>query len=182
MYINIIISIIIHNNGHYPGDNLQSSSPLLKINLCFINDSRVRPTVISQPHKNLLELQLPPAAGDAGTSSHLYVLVVAWDGHKLWQSLAEPHGDIPVHVDGERLIALLQPADGEVLEGADIFAKVHPPHLTHTQTAYWDQTWRHQNRKSLISLHVHHCVWMGSDHTDFNHELFLMMTHLPNIF
>lgn len=74
---------------------------------------------------------------------HLYVLVVGRDGHKLRQPLAEPHGDVSVHVDGERLVAFLQAADGEVLQGADVLAEVHPPHLPHPQTAHGDETWTH---------------------------------------
>ncbi len=76
----------------------------------------------------------------AGDSSHLYVLVVGGRRHKLRQPLADPHGDVTVHVDSKWFIALLQAADGEILQSADVFTKVHPPYLTHTQTANWDKT------------------------------------------
>lgn len=71
--------------------------------------------------------------------AYLYVLVFGGDRYKLRQPLAEPHGDISVHVDSKRLVAFLQATDGEVLERADIFTKVHLPHLTHAQTAYWNK-------------------------------------------
>ena len=70
------------------------------------------------------------------------MLVVGGDRYKLRQPLAEPHCDVPVHVDGEWLIAFLQAADGEELQSADVFTKVHPPHLTHTQTTHWNKAWR----------------------------------------
>lgn len=75
-------------------------------------------------------------------SVYLYVLVVGGDRYKLRQPLAEPHGHVAVHVDGERFVSFLQATDGEVLQGADVFTKVHPAHLNHAQTAHWDKTWR----------------------------------------
>ena len=80
--------------------------------------------------------------------SHLDVFVVVRYGYELRQPLAEPHGQIPVHVDGKRFVALLQAADGEVLERAHILAKVHAAHLTHTQTAHWDEPWERQEGAS----------------------------------
>lgn len=71
---------------------------------------------------------------------YLYVLVIVRDRHKLRQPLAEPHGHIPVHIDSERFITLLEATDGEVFQDADVSAKVHPAHLTHPQTAHWDKT------------------------------------------
>lgn len=56
------------------------------------------------------------------------------------QALAEPHGDLPVHVDGERLEALLQAAHRVVLEGAGVLAQVHASDLGHSQTAHRDET------------------------------------------
>ena len=73
---------------------------------------------------------------------YLYVLVIARDGNKLRQPLAEPHGHIPVHIDSKWFITLLESTYGEVFQGADISTKVHPDHLTHPQTAHWDKTWR----------------------------------------
>lgn len=81
------------------------------------------------------------AVCSAGDSPHLYVLVVVGDRYKLRQPLAEPHGDVPVHVDSKRFVAFLQATDGEVLQSADVFTKVHSPHLTYTQTAHWNKTW-----------------------------------------
>lgn len=68
-------------------------------------------------------------------------VLVAWQYRdELRQPLAEPHGDVSVHVDGEWLVALLQAADGEELQSAHVLPKVHPAHLTHAQTAHRDKT------------------------------------------
>lgn len=63
------------------------------------------------------------------------MVVVLGDVDKRGQALAEPHGDLPVHVDGEGLEALLEPAHGVVLEGAGVFAQVHAPHLGQAKAA-----------------------------------------------
>ena len=91
---------------------------------------------------------------------HLYVLVVGGDRYKLRQPLAEPHGYISVHVDSKWLVAFLQATDGEVLQSADIFTIVHPPHLAYTQTAHWDKTWDREKRKSSTKtkLFVHYSL------------------------
>ncbi len=73
-------------------------------------------------------------------TSDLHVLVVERDGDELRQAFADPHGQIAVHVDGEGFVALLQAADGEVLQSAHVLPKVHPAHLTHAQTADRDET------------------------------------------
>lgn len=52
------------------------------------------------------------------------------------QALAEPHGHLPVHVDGEGLEALLEAAHGVVLEGAGVFAQVHATHLRQSEAAH----------------------------------------------
>lgn len=75
-----------------------------------------------------------------GDLSHRYVLVVGRHSYKLRQPLAEPHGYIPVHVDSKWFVAFLQTTDGEVLQGADVLAKIHSPLLTHSQTAYRNKT------------------------------------------
>lgn len=63
------------------------------------------------------------------------MVVVLGDVDKRGQALAEPHGDLPVHVDGEGLEALLEPAHGVVFEGAGVFAQVHAPHLGQAKAA-----------------------------------------------
>lgn len=55
------------------------------------------------------------------------------------QSLAEPHGDLTVHVDGKGFKAFLKAAHGVVLEGASIFAQVHATHLSQTETTDWNK-------------------------------------------
>ena len=83
--------------------------------------------------------------------SHLDVFVVVWYGYELRQPRAEPHGQVPVHVDGKRFVALLQATYGEVFERAHVLSKVHAAHLTHTQTAHWDETWEREEVTSSSS-------------------------------
>lgn len=83
-----------------------------------------------------------PRGSTISQVTHLHVLVVGRHRNKLGQPLAEPHGDVAVHVDGEWFVALLQAADGEVLQSADVFTEVHAPQLTHAQTGHGDETWR----------------------------------------
>lgn len=63
------------------------------------------------------------------------------------QTLAEPHGDLPVHVDSEGLEALLQATHCVVLEGAGVLAQVHASDLRHSQAAHRDETWREEGRE-----------------------------------
>lgn len=58
-------------------------------------------------------------------------------GHwlKLWEAFAEPGGDRPLHVDGKRLEAFLEAADGEEAQGAHILAQVQVTHLAGSQAA-----------------------------------------------
>ncbi len=68
--------------------------------------------------------------------------VVLGDIDKGWKALAEPHGDLPFHVDSEGLKAFLETTHGVVLESAGVFAQVHVSNLRHAQTAHRDETWR----------------------------------------
>lgn len=70
---------------------------------------------------------------------HLDMLVILWYRNELGQPLAQPHSQIPVHVDGERFESLLQAADSEVLQRADILPEVHPAQLTYAQAAHGDE-------------------------------------------
>lgn len=45
---------------------------------------------------------------------YLNVVVVGGNWDELGQALTEPHRDVSLHVDGERLKAFLEPTDGEV--------------------------------------------------------------------
>lgn len=67
------------------------------------------------------------------------MVVVLWHVDKSGQTLAEPHGDLSVHVDGEGFEAFLKTAHGVVLEGAGIFAQVHATHLGQTETTDWNK-------------------------------------------
>ena len=68
--------------------------------------------------------------------------MVFWHVDKGGQTLAEPHGDFSVHVDGKRFKSLLQTTHGVVAEGTGVLAQVHAPHLGQTQAAHWDEPWR----------------------------------------
>lgn len=57
------------------------------------------------------------------------------------KALAEPHGDISVHVDTEGLKAFLETTHGVVLKSAGVLAQVHMSDLRHAHTAHWDETW-----------------------------------------
>ena len=61
---------------------------------------------------------------------------------ELGQALAEPHGDVSLHVDGEGFKALLKATDGEVAQAADVLAQVEPANLRQAQTTHRDKTWR----------------------------------------
>lgn len=67
--------------------------------------------------------------------THGYVVVVFGDIDKSGQTLAEPHGDLPVHVDGEGFETFLESAHGVVLEGAGIFAQIHASYLCQAKAA-----------------------------------------------
>lgn len=75
--------------------------------------------------------------------------------HKSGEALAEPHGDLSLHVDSEGLKTFLETAHGVELKGAGVLAEVHTSDLGHTQAAHGDETWRkftRERRKSLVSL------------------------------
>lgn len=70
-----------------------------------------------------------------GTLAHRYVVVVLGHVDESGQTLAEPHGDFPVHVDGEGFEAFLESTHGVILEGAGIFAQIHASHLCQAEAA-----------------------------------------------
>lgn len=45
------------------------------------------------------------------------------------QALAEPHGDVSVHIDGKGLKAFLETTHGVVLKTAGVLAQVHTADL-----------------------------------------------------
>lgn len=74
------------------------------------------------------------------SSFHLDVSVVLRYVDKSGEALAEPHGDLSVHVNSEGLKAFLEAAHGVVLKSTGILAKVHLSNLGHTQAAHRDET------------------------------------------
>ena len=55
---------------------------------------------------------------------YLNVAVAGGDGFELGQALAEPHGDVSLHVDGEGFESLLQTTDGEVAQATNVLTEV----------------------------------------------------------
>lgn len=62
-------------------------------------------------------------------SRYLYVRMILWHVDKCREVLAEPHGNVSVHVDSKRLKALLEAAHGVKLEGTGICPKIHAANL-----------------------------------------------------
>lgn len=61
--------------------------------------------------------------------------MILWHIDKRWEALAEPHCNISVHVDSERLKALLETTHGVKLEGTSICPKIHAANLRQPQGA-----------------------------------------------
>ena len=61
---------------------------------------------------------------------------------KSGQALAEPHGDLSVHVYTEGLEAFLETTHGVVLKSAGVLAQVHASNLRQAQATHRDETWR----------------------------------------
>lgn len=70
---------------------------------------------------------------------YLNMCMVYRHRYKLGQALAEPHGDISLHVDGKRFEPFLQTTDCEVTQTAHILAKVNTAHLRQSKTAHRDK-------------------------------------------
>lgn len=62
-------------------------------------------------------------------SSYCDVVVVLRHIDKGRQTLAEPHGELTVHVDSKGFKSFLKATHCVVLEGASIFPQVHTTHL-----------------------------------------------------
>lgn len=67
------------------------------------------------------------------------MVVVLRHIHKSRQTLAEPHGDLSVHVDSKGFKSFLKAAHGVVLEGAGVLTQIHATHLSQTKTADWNK-------------------------------------------
>lgn len=70
------------------------------------------------------------------------MVVVLRHVDKSRQTLAEPHCDLSIHVDGKWLESLLQAAHGVVLKGASILPEVHTTHLRQTEATHWNKPCR----------------------------------------
>lgn len=75
-----------------------------------------------------------------GQSCYLDMHVLLRYVDKGGEALAEPHGDLSVHVDGEGLEALLETTHGVVLKSAGVLTQVHTSDLRHSQTAHRNET------------------------------------------
>lgn len=62
--------------------------------------------------------------------------MVLWHVYKSRQTLAEPHGDLSVHVDRKRFESLLEAAHGVVLEGAGVLPQIHTAHLSQAEATH----------------------------------------------
>ena len=76
------------------------------------------------------------------TPRYLNVHVLWWHIDKGGEALAEPHCDLPFHVDSKGLKAFLETTHGVILESTGVLAKIHTSNLRYTQTAHRDETWR----------------------------------------
>lgn len=72
---------------------------------------------------------------------YLNVHVVLGHIEKGGQALAEPHGDVSVHVDCKRLKTFLETTHGVILKSTGVLAQVHMADLRHAETAHGDETW-----------------------------------------
>lgn len=73
---------------------------------------------------------------------YLDMHVVLGNIDKCRKTLAEPHGDLSVHVDSKGLKAFLETTHGVILKSAGVLAQVHTSDLRHAQTAHRDETYR----------------------------------------
>lgn len=60
---------------------------------------------------------------------YLYVGMILRHVHKCWEALAEPHGNVSVHIHRKRLKALLKATHSIKLEGTGICPKIHTANL-----------------------------------------------------
>lgn len=68
------------------------------------------------------------------------MVVVLWHVDKGRQALAEPHGDLSVHVDRVGLKPFLKAAHGVVLEGASVLPQIHATHLSQAETTHRNES------------------------------------------
>lgn len=71
---------------------------------------------------------------------YLDMIVVGGHGDKLGQTFAEPHGDVSLHVDGERFKSFLQPTNGKISQAADVLAQIDPSDLRQAEGTHRDET------------------------------------------
>lgn len=66
-------------------------------------------------------------------------MVVLRHVDKCGQTLAEPHGELSVHVDGKGFKSFLKATHGVVLEGAGVLPQIHTTHLSEAEAAHRDE-------------------------------------------
>ena len=98
-------------------------------------------SLIGRPKSSLSNPQFTSPLTRGPTPTHHEVIVVLGHVDEGGQALAEPHGHLPVHVDGEGFKSLLEATHGVVPEGAGLLAQVDAPHLGQTQAAHGDESW-----------------------------------------
>lgn len=81
---------------------------------------------------------------------YLDVVMVRGNGDELRQTLAEPHGDVSLHVDGKRFESFLKATDGKISQAADVLTEIDPADLRQAEGAHWDETCREKNTKIKI--------------------------------
>lgn len=95
---------------------------------CPVNPGHLQRTGQTRWSKPILPFPVAPF-------THRYVVVVLGHVDKSGQTLAEPHGDLPVHVDSKGFETFLKPAHGVILEGAGIFPQIHASYLCQAKAA-----------------------------------------------
>lgn len=68
------------------------------------------------------------------------MIVVTGHWEKLGQTLAEPHGNVSLHVNGKRFKSLLQSTNGKIAQAANILAQVNTANLRKSQCTDRDET------------------------------------------
>lgn len=103
---------------------------------CFVGDFETRGAVNGtinpghlQNNDMLVQFSYFTSTAVSVCFPYCYVVVILWHIDKCRQTLAEPHGDLPVHVHSKGFKAFLKATRGVVLESVSIFAKVHATHL-----------------------------------------------------
>lgn len=74
------------------------------------------------------------------------MIVVSRHWDELRQTLAEPHGDVSLHVDGKRFKSFLQSTNGEIAQAANVLSQIDAAHLRQAQCTHRDEPWQTRNK------------------------------------